>query len=71
MCLLRLSFWFAVKAQMSQTKIWFSWMALKCEFKDFWHTKINLTQILCDEYNQNAFKVKNSLYTWHELGSKC
>ena len=30
-------------------------------FKDFWYTKIDLTQIWYDE-----FKVKNSLHTQHE-----
>ena len=32
-------------------------------FKDFLNTKINLSQIWYDEFNQKAFKVKNSLHT--------
>ena len=40
---------------------------LNDSFKDFWYTKINPTQIWYNEFNQQALKVQNSLYTQHEF----
>ena len=45
-----------------QKMIWFKILS-----KDFWYTKINLTQIWYEKFNQKAYKVKNFLKTQHKF----
>ena len=42
-------------------------VGIKRSFKDYWYTKINLTQIWYDKFNWKAWKVTNSLHTQQEF----
>ena len=61
-----IDFMFALNSQIKKD-ILYSKSGLKRSIKDYWYTKKNMYQIWYDDFNKQAFRVKNSLHTHHEL----